>query len=158
MMRILMDFDTCDRKFYVFDSFVGLPSLVPQDQSGSGLAGTKGQYAATQEKFEKNLKGVSAWNDSIIVISKGWFNETCAISPVSKISFLRLDGDLFVSTWDALSALYDRVVPSSISTSHCDSFARVSAILPTASVSCPSKRCGGRRGLKAEQNANDLET
>ena len=65
----------------------------------------------TQERYENNLKGVSAWNDSIIVISKGWFNDTCRQSPVKRISFLRLDGDIFVSTWDALTALYDRVVP-----------------------------------------------
>jgi len=111
MMHILMDFDTCGRKFYAFDSFAGLPSTVPQDRSGSGMTGIKGQFVVTQERYQNNLKRVNAWNESIIVISKGWFNETCARSPVSRISFLRLDGDIFVSTWDALSALYDRVVP-----------------------------------------------
>ena len=65
----------------------------------------------TQERYENNLKRVGAWNDSIIVISKGWFNDTCRQSPVKRISFLRLDGDIFVSTWDALTTLYDRVVP-----------------------------------------------
>ena len=41
----------------------------------------------------------------------GWFNETCSQSPVSAISLLRMDGDLFESTWDVLVALYDRVLP-----------------------------------------------
>jgi hypothetical protein len=30
---------------------------------------------------------------------------------VKDIAFLRLDGDLFVSTWDPLAAFYDRVIP-----------------------------------------------
>lgn len=51
------------------------------------------------------------WNSSIVHVVKGWFNETCRASEVKQISFLRLDGDLFDSTWDAISALYKRVVP-----------------------------------------------
>ena len=111
MMRILMDFDTCNRKFYAFDSFAGLPASNPEDRFGAGMIGHKGQFVVTQERYENNLKRVNAWNESIIRISKGWFNETCAKSPVKRISFLRLDGDIFISTWDALTALYSRVVP-----------------------------------------------
>jgi hypothetical protein len=54
---------------------------------------------------------VNAWDDNVIQVSKGWFNETCAKSPVQDISFLRMDGDLFVSTWDVLVSLYQCVLP-----------------------------------------------
>ena len=48
------------------------------------------------------------------MITKGWFKDTLHVSKVSKIAFLRLDGDLFESTWDAISALYDRLIPGGI--------------------------------------------
>eukprot|EP00661_Eupelagonemidae_sp_cell13_P004915 gene4915-1527_t len=47
-------------------------------------------------------------------ILHGWFNETLPGAPVERISLLRLDGDIFVSTWQALDALYARVVPGGL--------------------------------------------
>ena len=41
MMRILMDFDTCSRKLYAFDSFAGLPGSQPEYRAGSGMKGDK---------------------------------------------------------------------------------------------------------------------
>ena len=109
MMRVLMRYDKCNRKLYAFDSFEGLPA--PQSEDEGALAvGNSGKYSAGIEVFMNNLRGANAWDESRIVISKGWFNETCAKSPVKLISFLRLDGDMFASTWDAINALYDRVV------------------------------------------------
>lgn len=40
---------------------------------------------------------------------RSWFNETLPGAPMHSISFLRLDGDLYASTKDALEALYDKV-------------------------------------------------
>jgi hypothetical protein len=65
----------------------------------------------SQDLFENNLKMNNVWNDDILQISKGYFNITLPISKVQDISFLRLDGDLFISTWDALENLYHKVVP-----------------------------------------------
>lgn len=44
IMRILMDFDACSRKFYAFDSFAGLPGSQPEDRAGSGMKGNKVTY------------------------------------------------------------------------------------------------------------------
>lgn len=38
-----------------------------------------------------------------------WFSDTLPDAPIKEIAFLRLDGDLYASTMDALTALYDRV-------------------------------------------------
>ena len=46
---------------------------------------------------------------SIIHIGKGWFNTTLPKAHVKQISFLRLDGDLFVSTWEGLHYLYPKL-------------------------------------------------
>jgi hypothetical protein len=111
LMKVISDFDTCGRKFYAFDSFLGLPHPLHEDEGDLAYSGKRGRFAVNQSFFENNLKSVGVWNDDVIRVTKGWFNETCAKSPVQKISFLRLDGDMFSSTWDAISAFYERVVP-----------------------------------------------
>lgn len=44
----------------------------------------------------------------------GWFSDSLPSAPIDKISFLRLDGDLYVSTMDPLLALYDKVSPGGL--------------------------------------------
>lgn len=107
---MLLRFDNCQRKFWGFDSFAGLPNNITNADGVWGVAGKGGDMAVSQERFEGNMKRWGAWNDSRIVISKGYFSETLPMSRVDKISFLRLDGDIFVSTWEALEFLYHKVV------------------------------------------------
>jgi FkbM family methyltransferase len=109
MLQILVDFDGCHRKLWVFDSFAGLPDLVEEDKDG-----VKGEYSTTFDIFKSNLEGLGLYDENRLVITKGWFNETLPISPVKHIAFLRLDGDLFTSTWDALVSLYDKVLPGGV--------------------------------------------
>ena len=40
---------------------------------------------------------------------EGWFKDTLAIAPINQLAVLRLDGDLYESTMDALNPLYDKV-------------------------------------------------
>lgn len=42
------------------------------------------------------------------------FNETLPAAPIDKVAYLRLDGDLYVSTRDALEALYHKVSPGGV--------------------------------------------
>jgi hypothetical protein len=114
LMRALLDFDGCGRKLYAFDSFIGLPNVTAEDLKGRGIVGRQGLFNVSEVQFESNLRATNAWNDTVIVVTKGWFNETCPASPVKNIAFLRLDGDLFSSTWDAISALYRKVEPGGI--------------------------------------------
>jgi hypothetical protein len=110
MMRMMMRFDNCNRRLWAFDSFEGLPKPTGEDGVW-GMGAHKGQMAVSQELFETNMKRWGAWNETRIVVTKGFFNETLPSSHIGKISFLRLDGDLFASTWDALTNLYHKVVP-----------------------------------------------
>ena len=41
----------------------------------------------------------------------GWFAETLPEAPIEQLCMLRLDADLFESTMDCLSALYEKVAP-----------------------------------------------
>ena len=45
-----------------------------------------------------HIPDVKAWNESRITVAKGWFSDTVPKCPVKKIAFLRLDGDMYVST------------------------------------------------------------
>jgi hypothetical protein len=50
--------------------------------------------------------GINVTASKRVRIYQGFFNDTCPTAPVDAISFLRLDGDLFASTWDALVTMY----------------------------------------------------
>jgi O-methyltransferase len=49
--------------------------------------------------------------DGQVRFLKGWFKDTLPSAPIEKLALLRLDGDLYESTRDALNALYHKVVP-----------------------------------------------
>jgi len=47
--------------------------------------------------------------DSRVKFIKGWFKDTLPTAPIQKLSLLRLDGDLYESTIDALFYLYPKL-------------------------------------------------
>ena len=49
--------------------------------------------------------------DEKVRFLEGWFKDTLKTSAISKLAILRLDGDLYESTMDALVPLYPRVSP-----------------------------------------------
>ena len=42
---------------------------------------------------------------------KGWFRDTLRAAPIERLAVLRLDGDMYESTIEALHALYPKVSP-----------------------------------------------
>eukprot|EP01031_Cornospumella_fuschlensis_P008682 gene8682-10697_t len=110
ILRVMKDFDLCHRKLWVFDSFEGLPMPSKEDR----WQGTFGKFNATEDTFKRNMMAAGVYDEARLVVTKGWFRDTCPQSKVEKIAFLRLDGDLFASTWDAITALYAKVVPGGI--------------------------------------------
>lgn len=120
IMRTLQEMDECNRQFWAFDSFQGFPSTSAKDEAGADVpprmkVGTPGEFPASQEEFEQNLKALGAWDARIHVV-KGFFNESIprVASLISSIVFLRLDGDLYESTIEPLTLLYDKVTPGGI--------------------------------------------
>lgn len=114
MILVLQQFDKCDRKFWGYDSFEGLPPPAPEDESKFGVIGKSGDYSFGYERVVANLKNWKVWDDDKVILTKGYFNDTLPKTAVSEIAFLRLDGDLFESTWDALVNLYSKVVPGGL--------------------------------------------
>ena len=45
---------------------------------------------------------------------KGWFKDTLPAAPIGALAVMRLDGDYYESTMDALKHLYDRLSTNGI--------------------------------------------
>ena len=46
-----------------------------------------------------------------VVFLRGWFKDTLPAAPAKKLALLRLDGDMYGSTMDALESTYYKVPP-----------------------------------------------
>ncbi len=109
MRAVLKVHGEADRTVWAADSFVGLPppSLsVPEDT---------GDIHHTEDFLKISLAEVKAafgkfdLLDDQVRFLEGWFDETLTSAPVKRIAVLRIDADMYKSTMDALSGLYDKV-------------------------------------------------
>ena len=61
-------------------------------------------------QVEANIARYNLLDDQVRFL-EGWFRDTLPDAPIERIAVLRLDGDLYESTMDALVALEPRVSP-----------------------------------------------
>ena len=110
MRAVLSAYSIKDRKVFVVDSFEGLPKPDPKrfpvDQGDRHHMAS--YLAVSQEDVENNFKKYNLLDDKVVFL-KGWFKDTLPKAPIEKLAILRLDGDMYGSTWDALSNLYPRL-------------------------------------------------
>jgi O-methyltransferase len=101
-----------DRRVWAADSFAGLPppnsARYPAD-AGLDLHRFP-QLAVSLETVRANFSRYDLLDDQVRFL-QGWFRDTLPVAPVERISLLRLDGDLYESTTDALTHLYPKVSP-----------------------------------------------
>ncbi|MBS1731255.1 MAG: class I SAM-dependent methyltransferase [Bacteroidetes bacterium] len=103
-----------DRKYFLFDSFEGLPAVKPID----GANAKKWQENVTGEYYFDNCKASIDDADETMKKSnchyqlfKGWFEDTLpGFHPENGIALLRLDADWYDSTLQCLTYLYPKVV------------------------------------------------
>ena len=69
---------------------------------------TQIELAISVEQVEENFRRYDLLDDQVKFL-KGWFSDTLPTAPIEKIAVLRLDGDMYASTMDALEPLYDKV-------------------------------------------------
>jgi hypothetical protein len=99
-----------DRVVWVADSFEGCPApdleRYPQDPDVD-LRSYK-DLAVPLEKVKLNFERYGLLDEQVRFL-KGWFKDTLPEAPIQKLAVLRLDGDLYASTMDALVNLYPRL-------------------------------------------------
>ncbi|MBT8594000.1 macrocin O-methyltransferase [Polynucleobacter paneuropaeus] len=98
-----------DRVIWVADSFEGLPppsQLYPLDNGDVHY--TYPELAVSLEKVQDNFKKYDLLDEKIHFL-KGWFSETLKTDAIGKLAIIRLDGDMYESTIDAISALYPKL-------------------------------------------------
>lgn len=115
MRAVLAAHGVTDRRVWVADSFQGLPppdaERYPKD-AGSQL-NMFPQLAVSADQVRGNFERYDLLDDQVVFL-EGWFRDTLPAAPIERLALLRMDGDLYESTMDALQALYDKVVPGGI--------------------------------------------
>ena len=112
MRAILKHYGVTDRTVWVADSFQGNPkpnTAVYGEYAGWDLSEEE-CFRASLEEVKANFARFGLL-DQHVQFLKGWFRDTLPNAPIQKLALLRLDGDLYESTMDALRALYHRVSP-----------------------------------------------
>ncbi|MGF6093828.1 TylF/MycF family methyltransferase [Pseudomonas sp. 18175] len=111
LMRAVLDaYCVTDRRVWVADSFEGLPP--PDHEKYPADTGdtfhTYDELSVPMEQVMRNFEKYGLLDEQVVFL-KGWFKDTLTRAPIEKLALLRLDGDMYESTMDALSALYDKV-------------------------------------------------
>jgi len=98
------------RMVWVADSFQGLPKpdaeRYPADRGDT--LWTADRLAISLDEVKANFARYGLLDDQVRFL-KGWFKDTLPSAPIQRLAILRVDGDLYQSTKEALDALYDKL-------------------------------------------------
>lgn len=128
---IMMRQGAPDKLIHVFDSFQGIPKPSNRDDQIPGIRmlnkveqsklpnpgeqplETTGVTAVTRQSFETHMKESGAGIENL-VIHEGWFEETIPTAEIGDIAILRLDGDLYNSTFVCLKYLFPKLIKGGV--------------------------------------------
>lgn len=112
MRAVLKAWGATDRLVWLADSFAGLPPPTA-DKYPADCGDNSFEYrelAVSLEQVQANFAKYDLLDDQVRFL-KGWFKDTLPAAPITRLAVLRLDGDMYESTMDALNALYHKVSP-----------------------------------------------
>lgn len=110
MRSILKCYNITNKKVWVCDSFEGLPPPECPEDINMTLHLEKFLSVSLEEVME-NFCRYDLLDDQVIFV-KGYFKNTLTNLPADKFSVIRLDGDMYKSTTDALTYLYPIYIPN----------------------------------------------
>jgi O-methyltransferase len=110
MRAVLAAYGDQKRQVWVADSFAGMPKPDTKNYGADeGMTFHRSTDLAVPETTVRaNFKRYGLLDDRVRFLA-GWFKDTLQTSPIDRIAVLRLDGDLYESTIQALDALYPRL-------------------------------------------------
>ncbi len=110
MRGILEAYGDKTRRVFVADSFQGLPppdaEQYPDDKGD--IHYTFDHLRVSEEQVRNNFRRYGLLDERVVFL-KGWFKDTLPVAPIDKVAVMRLDGDMYESTMDALKALYPKL-------------------------------------------------
>jgi len=108
MRAVLECVDEPERRVFLADSFRGLPPPSPDfPADANDTHYTVRALACAREEVARNFAAFGLLDERVVFL-EGWFKSTLP-GPVEKLALLRIDADMYGSTWEALDALYPRL-------------------------------------------------
>lgn len=110
MRAVLKAYQVRDRSVWVADSFEGLPKpnveKYPDDKGDTHY--TYDELKVSLDLVKGNFDRYGLLDDQVRFL-KGWFKDTLPVAEINKLSLIRLDGDMYESTMDAIVNLYPKL-------------------------------------------------
>jgi len=112
LRAVLQAYGVTDRRVFAADSFEGLPKPNPEHYPADAgdLHHTFEELAVSLQQVKANFASYGLLDEQVVFL-KGWFKDTLPSAPIEKLAILRIDGDMYESTMEALQHLYDKVAP-----------------------------------------------
>jgi hypothetical protein len=112
MRAILEAYGVRNRRVWLADSFAGLPPPDPVAYPADigDIFHTYADLAVSIDEVKRNFEKYGLLDDQVMFL-KGWFKDTLPDAPIGRLAILRLDGDMYESTMDALQHLYGKLSP-----------------------------------------------
>ena len=111
MRSILKAYGVEDRYVWAADSFEGFPppdtEKYPQDE-GDRSHTVNPNIIPSLDRVRDNFERYGLLDGQVRFL-KGWFRDTLPEAPLDKLAVVRLDGDMYESTMDALVNLYPKL-------------------------------------------------
>lgn len=110
MRAILKAYGVLNRMVWAADSFEGLPQPDPDKypEDRGDVHHLWSHLAVSLEEVKENFAKYDLLDDQVRFL-KGWFKDTLPAAPIKQLAVLRLDGDMYESTMDALVSLYPKL-------------------------------------------------
>jgi O-methyltransferase len=110
MRAILRAYGVHDRTVWVADSFEGIPAPNPVKYPADADARwhLRPLTESGAEHVKRNFERYGLLDNQVKFLP-GWFRDTLPKAPIKQLAVLRLDGDLYESTMDALVPLYPKL-------------------------------------------------
>jgi O-methyltransferase len=109
MRAVLEAHGDLSRRVWLADSFQGLPIPDPKYPLDKEITLHRFSCLAVgTAEVRRNFARYGLF-DTRIRFLHGWFKHTLSRAPIDRLAVLRLDGDLYQSTWETLTALYPKV-------------------------------------------------
>jgi hypothetical protein len=108
MRAVLKEYGIKDKTIWVADSFQGMPEINPEQYPADTAPMNYPDLCISLETVKSNFSKYDLLDNQVKFLP-GWFKDTLATAPIEKLCLLRLDGALYESTIDALTALYPKL-------------------------------------------------